>query len=117
MFSLAPSVPIYLSTGPTDMRKGFDGLCQVAVTHVQKNVLEGGLFVFVNRRQDRVKLLWWDEDGLALFYKRIERGTFELPRVDPEATSVVLSPTQLSLILSGIELDSVRQRKRYRRSA
>ena len=117
MLSLPPFLPIYLSVGPTDMRKGFDGLSQVAATHAQKNVLEGGLFVFVNRRRDRVKLLWWDNDGLALFYKRIERGTFELPKVEADTTSIVLTPTQLSLILSGIELSSVRQRKRYRRTA
>jgi len=117
MLTLLRSAAIWLSAAPTDMRKGFDGLCQVVAEHIEKNVLEGGLFVFVNRRRDRMKLLWWDEDGLVIWYKRLERGTFELPRVDPETTSVVLTPTELSLILGGIELSSVRRRKRYRRGA
>jgi len=80
-------------------------------------VLEGGLYVFFNNRRDRLKLLWWDEDGLAIFYKRLERGTFELPQVAADATSAVLTPTELGLILGGIELASVRRRKRYRRPA
>lgn len=117
MITLPPALGIWLSTTPTDMRKGFDGLSQAASEHVERNVLEGGLFVFLNRRRDRVKLLWWDEDGLAIFYKRLERGTFELPPVDSQAKSIVLTPTELSLVLGGIELSSVRRRKRYRRTA
>ena len=117
MLTLVPSAAIWLATTPTDMRKGFDGLAQLVAEHVRRNVLEGGLFVFLNRRRDRLKLLWWDQDGLCLWYKRLERGTFELPRVDPGTRSVVLTPTELGLILGGIELASVRQRKRYRRGA
>lgn len=117
MLALAPATTIYLSTEPTDMRKGFDGLCQIAAAHIQKNVLNGGLFVFINRRRDRVKLLWWQEDGLCIWYKRLEQGTFELPHTDADATSITLTPTQLALILGGVELASARPRKRYRRSA
>jgi len=73
--------------------------------------------VFVNRRRDRLRLLWWDQDGLCTWYKRLERGTFELPQVDSATTSVVLTPTELGLILGGIGLASVRRRKRYRRTA
>jgi len=111
------STAIYFCTGATDMRKGFDGLLRLAAEQAERDVLSGGLFVFVNRRRDRVKLLWWDEDGLAIFYKRLEAGTFEAPAVDDDAQHVVLSGTQLSLLLGGIELASVRRRKRYRRSA
>jgi transposase len=117
MITFSPGVAIWLATVPTDMRKGFDGLVQLVSSHVRKNVLEGGLFVFVNRRRDRIKLLWWEEDGLAIFYKRLERGTFELPKVAADTTSVVLTPTELGLILGGIELSSVRRRNRYKRSA
>ena len=117
MITLSPTLGIYLATVPTDMRKGFDGLMHMVAEHVRRNVPEGGLYVFVNRRRDRLKLLWWDEDGLAIFYKRLERGTFELPHVAPDATSVVLTPTELALILGGIELASVRRRKRYQRPA
>jgi len=117
MLTLAPQVPIYLAVEPTDMRKGFDGLSQIVDEHVEKNVLDGGLYVFVNRRRDRVKLLWWQEDGLCIWYKRLEQGTFQLPRVNEDAKRVELSSTQLSLILGGVDLQSARQRKRYRRSA
>lgn len=117
MITLAPGVAIWLATKPTDMRKGFDGLAQIVREHVQRNVLEGGLYVFFNKRRNRVKLLWWQEGGLCIWYQRLERGTFELPQVAADATSVVLSPTELGLILGGIELSSVRQRKRYQRPA
>jgi transposase len=117
MITLAPGVAIWLATAPTDMRKGFDGLVQIVIEHVQRNVLEGGLYVFFNKRRDRVKLLWWQEGGLCIWYQRLERGTFELPKVAADIRTVVLTPTELSLILGGIELSSVRQRKRYRRTA
>lgn len=99
------------------MRKGFDGLMRVAAEQAARDVLQGGLFVFVNRRRDRVKLLWWDEDGLAIWYKRLEAGTFELPRINDEESHVVLTPGDLALLLGGIDLASVRRRKRYRRTA
>lgn len=117
MITLSAGVAIWLSTAPTDMRKGFDGLMQVVAEHVRKNVLDGGLYVFFNRRRNRVKLLWWQEGGLCIWYQRLERGTFELPKVAADAKSVVLTPTELGLILGGIELSSVRQRKRYKRPA
>jgi transposase len=117
MISLAPGVAIYLATAPTDMRKGFDGLVHVVAEHVRKNVLDGGLYVFFNRSRNRVKLLWWQEGGLCIWYQRLERGTFEVPKVATDAQSAVLTPTELGLILGGIELSSVRRRKRYRRTA
>ncbi len=117
MLALSPSAAIYLAVKPTDMRKGFDGLSRIVSEHIEKNVLEGGLYVFVNRRGDRLKLLWWDQDGLAFFYKRLESGTFQMPPTEADATSVQLTPTQLSLILGGIDLASAQQRRRYRRTA
>jgi hypothetical protein len=73
MLTLAPgTMPIYICIGPTDMRKGFDGLMRLAEQQAARDVLQGGLFIFVNRRRDRVKLLWWDEDGLAIWYKKLE---------------------------------------------
>jgi transposase len=118
MLALAPRpTAVYLCVGPTDMRKGFDGLMCVAAEQAARDVLQGGLFVFVNRRRDRVKLLWWDEDGLAIWYKRLEAGTFELPQIEDEASHVVLTTGDLALLLGGIDLASVRRRKRYRRTA
>jgi transposase len=99
------------------MRKSFDGL-QVLVQQVfQLDPLEGHLFLFVNRRRDRVKILWWDRDGLALFYKRLEAGTYQLPVVAADAQGVEIDATQLALLLGGIDLRSARRRKRYSRVA
>jgi transposase len=117
MLSLSLPVEIFLCVEPTDMRKGFDGLVGLVQTQLARDVLAGGLFVFVNRRRDRLKLIYWDEDGLAIWHKRLEAGTFELPAVKADATSVRLTAAQLGLILRGIELASVRVRKRYRRPA
>jgi transposase len=71
--------------------------------------------LFVNRRRDRIKILYWDRDGLAIWYKRLEIGSFQIPATSAEAVSIEMTPTQLSLILSGIDLRSARQRKRYQR--
>ena len=75
------------------MRKSFDGLLALPTEHCQQNVSDGGLFLFVNKRRDRVKLLWWDHDGLVIWYKRLEQGTFEVP-VAEEATHVTLRRTR-----------------------
>jgi transposase len=117
MLSLSLSVEIFLCAEPTDMRKGFDGLLGLVQTQLARDVLVGGLFVFVNRRRDRLKLLYWDEDGLAIWHKRLEAGTFQLPAIAANAPSVQLTAAQLGLILRGIDLASVRVRKRYRRPA
>ena len=82
MLSAGRPTEIFLCTQPADMRRSFDGLMRMAAEHLEKNVLAGGLFVFFNRRRDRVKLLYRDEDGLAIWYKRLEAGTFELPRAE-----------------------------------
>jgi transposase len=117
MLSVPPEVRIYLCTLPTDMRRGFDGLLAQAQKHVARDPLSGGLYVFVNRRRDRLKLLWWDGDGPAIWYKRLESGTFETPRVDAQTQCAVLCATDLALLLGGVELSSVRRRKRYQRPA
>lgn len=117
MLTLALPMEIYLCTAATDMRRGFDGLVRMAEEHLPRDVLAGGLFVFVNRRRDRLKLLYWDNDGLAIWHKRLEAGRFQLPQIDAESTCVTLTGMQLALILGGIDLASVRQRKRYRRPA
>jgi len=104
---------IYLCTVPTDMRKSFDGLLRMTEVYLQQNVLDGGLFVFLNKKQDRIKLLYWDHDGLAIWYKRLEAGTYQ--RLSgPEGTyGLSLSSTDLALLLQGIDLTSVQRRKRY----
>jgi transposase len=114
MISLPHSVRVFLHTPATDLRKGFDALCGLVTTTFGQDPTSGHLFLFVNRRRDRIKILYWDRDGLAIWYKRLETpGTFQLPVVDRDTVSVEMTATQLSLILSGIDLRSARQRKRY----
>ena len=92
---------IWLACGVTDMRKGFDGLSAIVQTQLAENPFSGQLFVFRGRRGDRVKLLWWDGDGLCLFAKRLERGRFVWPQAASGA--VHLSSAQLSMLLEGID--------------
>ena len=115
MLSIPSSVKIFLCTQPTDLRRGFDGLAALVQETLGEDPLSGHLFIFLNRRCNRLKLLYWDEDGYALWYKRLERGAFELPRSgDRDVARVKITASQLSLILGGIELSSVRRRRRYR---
>ena len=116
MLALSPSATIYFCTRPTDMRKGFDGLLALIKDHLQEDPFAGGLYAFVNRRKDRLKLLAWEGDGLAIYYRRLEQGSYQCPAADGSKPSVVLSATDLSLILSGIDLKSVKRRKRYQQA-
>lgn len=115
MLSLALPGRVFVCVTPTDMRKSFDGLSAVVRDHLQQDPLAGDLFVFRNRRGDRLKLLYWDEDGLAVWAKRLEEGTFEFPVSTSDDHAVEVKATELALILGGIELNSVERRKRYRR--
>ncbi len=117
MLSVPPGVGIFLFVPPADLRKSYDGLAGLAQEHLKKNVLDGGLFVFFNRRRDRVKILYWDLDGYALWAKRLESGNFQMPSLDASAREATLSATELSLILRGIDLTSVKHRRRYQRTA
>ena len=110
MLSLPPSVRIWLCTTPTDMRKSFDTLAALVRQGLGQDPLLGGLFVFVGRRADRMKILYWDRDGYALWAKRLEQGTFRLPSA--EAGSVTLSGAELAMLLEGIELAGAQRRKR-----
>lgn len=117
MLSLPANVRLYLCTTPTDMRKSFDGLHTLVRQVFELDPLDGHLFLFVNRRRDRIKLLWWDRDGLALWYKRLEMGTYQLPVVSDDARGVEIDATQLALLLSGVDQSSAKRRKRYLRVA
>jgi transposase len=111
MLSLPSNVRVFLCTRPTDMRKSFDGLMGLVSEVLQNDPLSGHLFLFVNRRRDKMKVLFWDEDGLCIWYKRLEAGTWQLPAV--EASGVELDRDQLAMILRGIDLTTVRKRRRY----
>jgi transposase len=95
------------------MRKGFDGLSGVVRNSLGMDPLSGDVFIFLNRRRTHMKLLVWEESGFVVYYKRLERGRFEYPNIDGAERSIVISWRQLMLIIEGIELRSVRQRKRF----
>jgi len=101
MIHPGPGHRVWLVAGITDMRKGFDGLATVVKTQIDADPLSGHLFVFRGRRGDRIKILWWDGDGLCLYAKRLERGTFVWPQA--RSGQVHLSVAQLSMLLEGID--------------
>ena len=95
------------------MRKGFDSLSGLVSSQMQLDALSGSVFIFLNKKHNQVKLLLWEGDGFAVYYKRLEQGTFEIPVADDTKESLSISSQQLQLILQGISLKSVRRRKRY----
>jgi transposase len=99
------------------MRKGFDSLSGIVLQQMRMNALSGDVFIFFNKKRNQVKLLLWEHDGFSLYYKRLEKGTYELPAIDTKSNSINISAQQLQLILQGISLKSVRKRKRYQHAA
>ncbi len=113
MVSVPASVAIYVRTSTTDLRKGFDGLSGIVRGEFGADPQDGSLFVFFNRRQDRMKILLWDGSGYWLFYKLLEAGTFEV--ISSDEKRVQIDATQLAMLLSGVSLKASQQRrKRYR---
>jgi transposase len=111
MIMLPSAVRIFLCTRPVDLRKSFDGLTGLVRDCFEQDPLSGHLFLFLNRRRDRLKILYFDRDGLAIWYKRLEAGSFQMPQVTEDG--VELQPAQLAMLLSGIDLRTARQRKRF----
>ena len=113
----APQVRVFLYRHATDLRKSFNGLVALTESSIQQDPLSGSYFVFVNRRQDRIKILYWGQAGYCIWYQQLQRGTYQLPKHDEldGAEAIEMTRTQLSLILDGIDLASVRQRKRFER--
>jgi transposase len=111
MFSLPASVKIYLCLEPCDMRRSFDGLSAMAEQVIGVNPLGGHLLVFTNKRADRVKILYWDRDGWALWYKRLEAGTYRFPASDGGRKEI--AAWELQVVLEGIDLERGRRRKRF----
>lgn len=109
-------VRIWLCTTPADMRKGFDSLAALVREGLGHDPLSGHLFLFVGRDRDRLKLLYWDSDGFALWYKRLEEGTFRLPPAKSVGASVELKASELAMLLAGIDLTSIKRRKRFART-
>jgi transposase len=115
MLSLPLSVRIFLCTRHADLRKSFDGLAQLVREFLGEDPLSGHLFVFRNKRGDRLKLLYWDRDGYAIWYKRLEQGCFRFPAATGTADGIGIPAADLAMILDGIDLASVKRHKRYRR--
>jgi len=113
LFNNFSGLHLYLCRQPTDMRKNFDGLSGVIESSLGANPLSGDVFIFINKRRDRIKLLLWDRDGFWLFYKRLEKGTFQLPTETSDSQSVELNYDALWMILTGIDLGSIKRRPRF----
>ena len=114
MIAIPLQIRVFLYRLPTDMRKSFHGLVALTESALKQDPLSGSLFVFLNRRRDRIKILYWGQTGFCIWYQQLEKGTYQLPeelREEQEALEVTRS--QLSLILDGIDLCSARQRRRF----
>ncbi|HEX8811416.1 MAG TPA: IS66 family insertion sequence element accessory protein TnpB [Terracidiphilus sp.] len=116
MIHLPASVRVYLCLMACDMRKSFDGLHRLVREHLELDALGGHLFVFASRRRDRLKILYWDRDGFAVWSKRLEEGTYAVPLAEsPEERRREITMQELGAILSGIDLNQAQRRKRYQR--
>jgi transposase len=115
MIALSPQMRVFLYRRPTDMRKSFHGLVALTEAELKQDPLSGSLFVFVNRRRDRIKILYWGQMGFCIWYQQLQQGTYQLPchELLEAQDALEVSRAQLSLILDGIDLTSVRQRRRF----
>jgi len=112
MLHLSVYCTYYFYQGAVDMRKGFDSLNGLVQQHMQLSILSGSIFIFMNKRRNQVKLLLWEGDGLSLYYKRLEQGSYEQPQADMLNDSYQISAQQLQFMLQGIQLKSVKMKKR-----
>ncbi len=116
MLTISPAVRIYVATGATDLRKSIDGLSALVRDRLALDPLSGHLFLFRNRRGDRLKILVWDQAGFWVHYKRLEQGTFAWPE-DDDGQPVAMRTRDLGLLLSGVDLAHTRRRRWYERPA
>ena len=115
MLSLPSRTKVFLCTTDVDMRKSFDGLVGIVNEQFQLDPLSGHLFLFINKRRDRMKAIFWDSDGFVIWYKRLERGTWQNPAANTAA--IELEAHELAMILRGIDLKSAKRRLRFQRPA
>ena len=116
MIHLPGSVRVYLCLTPCDMRKSFDSLHALVREHLELDAFAGHLFVFASRRRDRIKILYWERDGFALWSKRLEEGTYVMPSAtDATECRQEITTQELAALLSGIDLQQASRRKRYQR--
>lgn len=115
MLTLPPSTRVFVATKPADMRRSFDGLLALVRDFLKEDPFAGHLFVFRNRSGDRLKVLWWDRDGLAIFYKRLEEGRYAFPVPTGDVPQVEMTAADLQLVLQGIDPAKVKRSPRYQR--
>ncbi len=113
MLHLSDSRRYLLYSGNTDMRKSFHGLIALVKYKMESHVMSGDVFVFISKRRNAIKLLRWEGDGFAIFYKRLEKGTFELPKYDSGSQTMLVTDSELSFILKGVVLREIKYRSRY----
>jgi transposase len=112
MFSIS-SGRYFLYRQGTDMRKSFDGLCGLVLGKLGQNPMSGDVYIFINKKRDRIKLLRWEPGGFVLFYKRLEKGTFELPVPSKAGLSCPIDYSELVMLVTGISLEHARKRRRF----
>jgi transposase len=117
MIHLPACVRVYLCLSPCDMRRSFDGLHALVRDHLRLDPFAGHLYLFANKRRDRLKILYWDRDGFAIWAKRLEEGSYAIPCGAPGAPGFEITVEELGALLSGIDLSNATRRKRYRRGA
>lgn len=114
MIALPAQVRVFLYRHPTDMRKSFHGLVALTESALQRDPLSGDLFVFINRRGDRMKILYWGQTGFCIWYQQLQQGTYQLPsQPSTQDDALEVTRSELSLILDGIDLTSVQRRRRF----
>ena len=113
MLAVNATTRVYLYMRNVDMRRSYDGLMAIVQTEFARDIRLGDYFMFVNKRRDRIKIMWWDRDGLAIFMKRLEAGTVQKPIITSDAKSLIIDQAQLAMLLTGIDVSNIKRRKRY----
>lgn len=113
ILSLSKNLRYYVYRHSTDMRKGFDSLCGLVNREFLMSPISGDVYIFLNHRRNRIKVLHWQGDGFAIFYKRLEKGTYEIPLKNTSQNNIEIEAQTLQLILEGITLSSVKKRRRF----
>ena len=116
MIGLTPHHSYYFFSEYADMRKGFDGLSGLVMKFMERDPADGNVYIFVNRRRDRMKMLVWEQSGFTLYYKRLESGTFQWPGRVNEGGGMILEWETLVMMISGICLEKIVRKKRYKRA-
>ena len=113
MLAVNATTRVYLYMRNVDMRRSYDGLMDIVQTEFARDIRLGDYFMFVNKRRDRIKIMWWDRDGLAIFMKRLEAGTVQKPIITSDAKSLIIDQAQLAMLLTGIDVSNIKRRQRY----